>query len=352
MSSTQLRLIGSGVVMSSLSGLVAFLICRIPFPPFTVDQQHPIDPLAIALVIGLLVRHSPLYADKYRLGIKWCSAQLLAIAIALLGVKLNFFSVLSLSSQSLWVSISCVLIALTLTQVIAHKLLNVPQGLAQLIAIGTSICGGTAIAVTSSTIKARDEEIAMSISCVTLCGLLCVFVLPPLGHLFAFTPDEFGVWSGVVVHATPQVLATAFAFDPLSGDPALIVKLTRVLFLVPLLLFLRLKYARLHRESSDLDPISWRSLLPPFMIVFVVLALLNTYEFLPETLPLVEWKLSTTASILSKSFMIIAMAAIGLLVDLKRFKALGFPPLISGLIATLLMVTIGGVLVKLKSLSS
>lgn len=345
-----------GFLLSLFCAAGAWLISKLPFPPFSIEGQNPIDPLAIAIFLGMGLRSLGGSLADLKRGFKWTNAHLLSVSIALLGARLNFFHIIDQSSSSLLISMICVLVALWLTPRIAEGMFGVTQPLSTLISIGTAICGGTAIAVTSSTLKARDEEIVLAITCVTLCGLLCVFIMPPLGHLLGTAPEAFGVWVGVSVHATPQVLAAAFAYHSISGEVALVVKLTRVLLLAPLLLWLRAVH---HSRASTANQIAasksslkFFTLFPPFLIAFLTLAGMNTLKWLPETLPMIEYSTDTVVRQLSKWFMMIAMSAIGLSVEIKSLKQVGSAPLKVGLLATLIMVVLGWSLISLTLPSS
>ena len=214
--------------------------------------------------------------------------------------------------------------------------IKVDQKLGILIALGTAICGGTAIAVAAPVIEADDRDTAFAIATVTLFGMIAVFVFPLIGHAAAMTQLEFGVWAGTAVHATPQVVATGFAYGPEAGDIATIVKLVRVLLLAPLVIGLGIWYARSkrRRQIAHVTKIGkWRSLFPPFIAGFLGLALANTLNLLPNfTLHLEDsylWEAEDLHVVLAKlvtwvsTFLLtIAMAGVGLGVDLRGIRSL------------------------------
>ena len=330
-----LKQLSPGIFISVLCAACAFGLHYLPFPPFTINHSHPVDVLALGLCLGILIRSQITLPTACLDGVRWSSKKFLAIGIALLGIKLDIFVILQHSKESLWLSILCVIVALTLTERLG-LLLGVPRRLARLIAIGTAICGGTAIAVTSSTLKANEEEVALSIASVTLFGLLCVLCLPMMGQYLELTQVQFGLWSGVVVHATPQVVATAYAYGTEAGELAIIVKLTRVLLLAPLLIILQLIYAQEQKTQSIRTILP--KIFPTFLIVFLGLATLNSFNILPNTVFNGEIKLASILSTASKASMIIAMSAIGLLVNLRQLMTLGLRPIIGGFLATIVMV--------------
>lgn len=335
--------------LSSFCGLCAWFIHRLPFAPFTVNGSHPVDVLALALVVGIISKSFLNLSKPILTKIKSISQVMLAIGIALLGAKLNLAMIIEHSSHSLFLSFFCVVITLILTESLGIKL-GVPRRLSRLIAIGTAICGGTAIAVTSSSVKATDEEIALSIATVTLFGISCMLFMPAIGTYLALSQDQFGLWAGLLVHATPQVIATAYSYGTVAGEIAIIVKLTRVMMLVPLLICLQVLNQRTQSEIQSLSHLKTgfklTQVFPPFLLVFIFLASINSLGYIPKTLPSVyplssqQFDTHQVLNLTSKIAMLVAMAAIGLLVDMRKLMALGYKPLIGGLLATVIVGSI------------
>ena len=336
----------SGLLIASLCAIVAYMIHLLPFPPFTIESRHPVDPLLISLIIGLSYRSCFGLPQGALPGVRWSSKALLAISIALLGAKIDFSVIVKHSQESIWLSVFCVFMALVITEWLGVKL-GVKRRLSRLIAIGTAICGGTAIAVTSGTLGANEEEVALSMASVTLFGLLCVVLLPPLGLWLDLSQSQFGLWSGLVVHATPQVMATAYSYGAEAGEIALIVKMTRILLLAPLLLLLniwRVREERVAHQTLDrstlFNPAHIFKVFPPFLLAFLILALCNSMGFISQDLSLYKIELPTIIMSLSKALMMIAMAAIGLLVELSKLLHIGPKPIIGGLLSTIVIALI------------
>ncbi len=334
-------------VLSLLCASLSWCVHVLPFAPFTVKDEHPVDILALALILGIALKAVLNLSLETSSWLKSISKLMLSIGIALLGAKLDLPMILERSSQSLLLSLVCVVIALLLTEFLGIKL-GVSRRLARLIAIGTSICGGTAIAVTSPLIKASDEEVALSIASVTLFGVLCMLVMPTLGTFLSLSEEQFGLWSGLLVHATPQVIATAYSYGPTAGEIAIVVKLTRVMMLVPLLIVLQFTHQTQPdaKSSPSKTKLQLNQVFPPFLFVFLLLASLNSLGYIPknitflESLGFIEHSSQQVLSLLSKGSMLVAMSAIGLLVDIQKLLALGYKPFIGGLLATIIMGTI------------
>jgi uncharacterized integral membrane protein (TIGR00698 family) len=283
-------------------------------------------------------------------GVKYAVVSLLPIAIVLLGARLDFFDVLRTSATALAISVVCVAVALGLTIWLCRRT-GVGQKLGILIGIGTAICGGTAIAVAAPVIEADDSETAFAVTTITLFGLVSVFIFPLLGTAFGMTQLEFGVWAGTAIHSTPQVVATGFAYGNEAGDIATIVKLVRVLLLAPVVIGLGAWYAREKRRKQQAHVTrmaGWRTLFPPFIFGFVLVALANTLNLLPDfTLHLEDsflWAkhdenvvLAKAVTTLSTFFITISMAGVGLGVHLRGLATAGFKALYVGLFATVVL---------------
>ena len=115
-----------------------------------------------------------------------------------------------------------------------------PPSTSRLIAIGTAICGSSAIAAAAPVIQAKQKDIAISIACVNLLGLLAVFALPLIGSHFKLSDQQFGVWSGISIQAVPQVIAAGLSYSANAGNIATLIKLVRVCLLGPFLIVLRI----------------------------------------------------------------------------------------------------------------
>lgn len=141
--------------------------------------------------------------------------------------------------QSLAVML-CTIAASLLTALLMGRVLKVPSNTATLIGVGTSICGGSAIAATAPVIDADDREVAYSISTIFLFNILAVFLFPALGRILHMTDTGFGIWAGTAINDTSSVVAAGFAFSDAAGELATIVKLTRTLMIIPITLALTL----------------------------------------------------------------------------------------------------------------
>ncbi len=351
-----------GLALTLAIAVAAQELHQLPAPPFSIGDpaRHPIDAMLIAIVIGIVLRNAIGLPVLFAHGVKYSVLTLLPFAIVLMGARLDFFDVMRTSGHALVISVVCVVVALGLTIWLCRKT-GVGQKLGILIGVGTAICGGTAIAVTAPVIEADDSETAFAITTITLFGLLSVFVFPLLGAAFNMTQTEFGVWAGTSIHATPQVVATGFAYGPEAGDVATIVKLVRVLLLAPVVVVLGVWYAgeKRRRQQAHVTRVGKLStLFPPFIFGFVLVALANTLHLLPNfTLNLEEsflWERQDLAVTLAKvvasisGFLItMSMAGVGLGVHLRGLATVGLTALYVGLFSSVVLAIFSYGLLKL-----
>lgn len=351
-----------GLVLTAAIALAAGFVRELPFPPFTVgtDGGHPIDEMLLAVLIGIALRNFVGLPGWFGIGVKHTVQKVLPLAIVLLGAKLDFFDVLRISGQSLAISLICVVVALLLTVWLCLRT-GVSRNLGLLIGVGTAICGGTAIVVAAPVVEADENDTAFAIMTITIFGLISIPLFPALGHLLALSQIDFGIWAGAAIHATPQVVAAAFAYGSEAGDTAVIVKLVRVLLLAPLVVALGIWHARekrLRDEPHVGTSASFTTLFPPFVLGFLMVALANTLQLLPDfTVHLREsflWEagsheLAMRDLVMSASGFLIAMAmaGVGLGVHLRGLAAVGLRALWVGLFSAIVLAAFSLLLIRL-----
>lgn len=339
-----------GLLLVGAVAVLAVWIHALPFAPFTIDGRHPVDSLLVAVVLGVALRNLVALPAACTAGVQYSVQSLLPAAIVLMGAKLDFSEVLRASGQALAISLLCVAVAMVLTLALC-RWVGVRAKLAMLIAVGTAICGGTAIAVTAPAIEAEEDDTAFAIATITLFGLLAIFAFPVLGELLGLDQTQFGVWAGVAIHATPQVMAAAYSYGVDAGDTAVIVKLVRVLLLAPLLVGIGAWYAReqrRHQQAYVAQRPSLTTLFPPFIAGFLLLALAHSLHLLPDftlhlqdsplwgaqSLPITMAEAVTSVS----SFLITAaMVGVGLGVNLRSLARLGWTAAWVGLFAAVVL---------------
>ena len=240
---------------------------------------------------------------------------------------MNLSTVLATGRQSLPV----ILVTITTALIIAYvmcRTLKIPGRIATLVGVGSCICGGSAIAATAPVIEADDEEIAQSISVIFLFNVIAALIFPTLGGVLGLTDEGFAIFAGTAVNDTSSVTAAAAAWDGIHGsntlDGAAVVKLTRTLAIIPITLVLA--FHRTRRKQGNGKSISLKKIFPWFILFFVLASLITTiaagFGVGAEVFqPLKE---------LSKFFIIMAMAAIGLNTDLIKLIKTGGKPILMG----------------------
>ena len=270
-------------------------------------------------------------------GIKMTSKKLLQLSIILLGFGMNLFHVFKVGSQSILV-ILVTLSASFVTAYLVGKSLSLDGKVTTLIGVGTSICGGSAIAATAPVIEASDEEVAHAISTIFLFNVLAVFIFPAFGRLLGLSDMGFGMWAGTAINDTSSVVAAGTAWSSAAGNDtalafATIVKLTRTLMIVPITLVLAIFTARKKallagmnegkNEIADTENFNFIKVFPWFVIGFLAAAVVNTVFELGE--------FSTLLVTFGKFLIVMAMAAIGLNTKIKKLLTQGLKPVILGI---------------------
>lgn len=287
----------------------------------------PISVLMLAILLGALWRNLIGLPDWARPGVVGSMKAPLRLGIVLLGAQLTVGQLLSIGFGGVLLLIGCVVLTFAFTIWLGERL-GVERGLAYLIAAGTSICGASAVVAANSVVQSRGEAVAYALGVVTLCGTVVMLGFPLLGAAADLSARAYGVWVGASVHEVPQVVAAAFAFGSEAGQYGTASKLTRVLMLAPMILWLGRHYARRDGAAAAAVPLPW------FAFGFILMVGIASTGWLP---PVVSQLLAVASQLL----LALALAAVGLETDLRTIRAEGWRPLALGVAATLLIGMIG-----------
>lgn len=243
----------------------------------------PLSPLVVAAALGALVANTGRLPVTAGPGIAFCGRTLLRGGVALLGFQLSVGDVLALGGTELAMVVGTVAATFTITRWLGRRL-GLGDDLSLLVATGYSICGASAIAAMDDVTQADEEDVAVSIALVTLCGTLAIVVLPllrqPLGLGEA---SSFGWWVGASVHDVGQVVAAASGGGDASLHAAVLVKLTRVLMLAPLVLLVSASLRRRGRGAAATSAgVSRPPLVPTFLVGFLTAAGLRSLGVVPD----------------------------------------------------------------------
>jgi uncharacterized integral membrane protein (TIGR00698 family) len=318
----RMRQLSPGVLLAIAIAVGAWLLGPIQQ---LVSDSELIEPLVLALLLGIVVR--AFYApDAIGPGVSIAAKSLLEAAIVLLGLTLDLNSVADAGTKLAGAVMITVTTAIVLG-IVFGRIAGLSTKQSILIAVGNAICGNSAIAAVAPVIRAKRHEVASAIAFTAVLGIGVVLGLPALIPLIGLSHYEFGVIAGLTVYAVPQVLATTLPVSVESGQIATLVKLTRVLLLGPVVAI----FAFLHRhEESESTGFSLSRFLPWFLIGFAVCAAARTSGIVPTDVV-------NDSRSASKLMTIVAMAALGLGVDIRVIRGTGGKV---ALVVSVLMVTL------------
>lgn len=322
----------------------------------------PVFAILLGMVLAQVLRGRAEVAAATAPGVKFTSKKVLQYAVILLGFGLNLNQIAQVGATSLPVIVATISTSLIISFVLCRAL-KIPGKISTLVGVGSSICGGSAIAATAPVVDADDEEIAQAISVIFLFNIIAALVFPALGGALGLTNDGFGLFAGTAVNDTSSVTAAASAWDGMHPganalDHATIVKLTRTLAIIPITLGLALwRSFRARRAAaaagaamgaavsgsaaagtamgagagsaagasaaSATGSFSLKKVFPTFILFFVLASVVTTVFALPAavTAPIKE---------LSKFFIVMAMAAIGFNTDIVKLVRTGGKPILMG----------------------
>lgn len=320
----------ANIVRERWKGVLFCLIIAIPATLLGKQIEvvgGPVFAILFGMVLALVFpknRREPLAA-----GVTYTSKKILQYAVILLGFGMNLSQILSKGVQSLPIIVATISTSLVIAFVLC-RVMNVPGKIATLVGVGSSICGGSAIAATAPVIDADDREIAQAISVIFLFNVIAALVFPTLGGMLGLTNEGFGLFAGTAINDTSSVTAAASAWDSMHPganvlESATVVKLTRTLAIIPITLALACWQMHLARKAGGdaKSTFSLKRAFPMFVLFFVLASVITTVLQLPAsiTAPIKE---------LSKFFIVMAMAAIGFNTDIVELVKKGGKPIALG----------------------
>lgn len=322
------------VVTKNMKGLLLCLLIAVP--AWFLGTAFPIigGPV-IAIILGMIVTLFIKDKSSVQDGINYSAKKILQYAVILLGFGLNLSVILDTGKQSLPIIICTIATSLILAYFLS-KVMHIPARIATLVGVGSSICGGSAIAATAPVIDADDEEVAQAISVIFFFNVLAAVIFPHFGNFLGFdqtSGEAFGIFAGTAINDTSSVTAAAstwdnmFALGSATLDKAVTVKLTRTLAIIPITLVLAL-YRTKKEKSSSGSSVSLKKIFPFFIIYFIVASIITTVA---TNVFGVSSDFFTPIKELSKFFIVVAMAAIGLNTNIVKLVKTGGKPIILGL---------------------
>lgn len=325
---------------------IGMLLClAIAVPAWFLGKMFPIigGPV-IAILAGMIITIFLKDKSKLQGGITFTSKKILQYAVVLLGFGLDLSVVLKTGAQSLPIILTTIATSLVIAFVLC-RVMHIPGKISTLVGVGSSICGGSAVAATAPVIDADDEEVAQAISVIFLFNVIAAIVFPHLGTLLGFSQvsgEGFGIFAGTAVNDTSSVTACASTWDAMYGlgsatlDKAVTVKLTRTLAIIPITLVLALfRGMQEKKKGGSGSKVSFKQIFPFFILYFIAASIITTIvhaAFSPagSAYVMAETIFSFLKTV-SKFFIVWAMAAIGLNTDIVKLVKTGGKPIFMGL---------------------
>lgn len=320
----------ANIVRERWKGVLFCLIIAIPATLLGKQIEvvgGPVFAILFGMVLALVFPKNR--REQLAAGVTYTSKKVLQYAVILLGFGMNLSQILSKGAQSLPIIVAAISTSLVIAFVLC-RVMNVPSKIATLVGVGSSICGGSAIAATAPVIDADDREIAQAISVIFLFNVIAALVFPTLGGMLGLTDEGFGLFAGTAINDTSSVTAAASAWDSMHPganvlESATVVKLTRTLAIIPITLVLACWQMHLARKAGGdaKSTFSLKRAFPMFVLFFVLASVITTVLQLPApfTAPIKE---------LSKFFIVMAMAAIGFNTDIVELVKKGGKPIALG----------------------
>lgn len=329
---------GYGILICILIATIATFLSGLKLGSFSFEIiGAPVFAILIGMIVAL-IRPNLSTSDFFATGIKFTSKKILQWAVIILGFSLNLGTIVSVGTKCLPVIISTISTSL-IVAFLMMKLLKMDSKVSTLIGVGSSICGGSAIAATAPVIDADDSEVAQSISVIFLFNVLAALIFPTFGHAIGFGSEGFAVFAGTAVNDTSSVTACASTAESIYGidgilSAAVTVKLTRTLAIIPITLVLALfKTYKSKKSGENGSSYSIKSIFPIFIIYFVLAAVITTVVGAMGENAFALFYMGTfvkSMKWLAKFFIAMAMCAIGLNTNIVTLIKKGGKPIIMG----------------------
>lgn len=325
-----------GVLLITLFSCAAFYIGEMGFV-----RELSLSPMIVGIVLGMLYANSLRnnLPETWVPGVQFCSKRILRIGIILYGFRLTFQNVLEVGVPA--ICIDAIVVTITICGgIMIGRMLKMDRGIALLTSVGSGICGAAAVLGTESAIKVKPYKTAVAVSTVVIFGTIAMFLYPVLyrNGIFDLSPRDMGIFTGSTVHEVAHVVGAGNAMGKEVSDPAIIVKMIRVMMLVPVLLIVSYSVMRAAMKSGNTGPRGKISM-PWFAILFLVVIGFNSFDLLP--LSIVDFINTFDTFLLT-----MAMTALGAETSIDKFRKAGLKPFILAFILFLWLIGGGYCLAK------
>ncbi len=313
-----------GLILTTLLAIISYALTNIGI----ISSLH-LSSLIIAILLGMLIGNLVNLPDKIQAGLTFSAKTVLRLAIILLGFKLSLAQVAQVGSKGLLVVIMVTFATLLFAMLIGRKL-GLNRNLSVLVGTGTAICGASAIAAVAPIVKADEEDTAFAIALITIFGTISIFLFPLIQQLLSLPDLIYAIWAGSSIHEVAQVVAAGFAVGETTGQFATIVKLSRVVLIIPVVIILGFLEVR----NGDKKETNLSQIMPWFVLGFLITIIINSLNILPVIM--VDYIVTLDGFLLT-----VAMAGMGLNTNFRNMRKVGRQALNAGFLVTLFISIFG-----------
>ena len=327
-----------GILLMALFACAAFYIGEMSF-----CRALSLSPMIIGIVLGMLYanslrNHLP---ETWTPGIAFCTKRILRLGIILYGFRLTFQDITAVGVPAILIDAIIVVTTIALGLFLG-RLLKMDRGITLLASCGSAICGAAAVLGVESAIRVKPYKTAVAVATVVIFGTLSMFLYPILyrSGFFDLPAEQMGIFTGATVHEVAHVVGAGNAMGPAVSDAAIIVKMLRVMMLVPVLLVISwavARQARLHPETDTQE--RGKIQIPWFAILFLIVICFNSLQWLPATVV-------NTINTFDTFLLTMAMTALGAETNIEKFRKAGPRPFVLALLLDCWLIFGGFAMVK------
>ena len=326
-----------GVLLITLFSCAAFYIGEMNFV-----KELSFSPMIVGIILGMLYANSLRnnLPETWVPGIQFCSKRILRIGIILYGFRLTFQDVLAVGLPAIFID-TIIVTTTILGGILIGRMLKMDRGIALLTSIGSGICGAAAILGAESTIQTKPYKTAVAVSTVVIFGTISMFIYPILYHngTFVLSANEMGIFTGATLHEVANTVGAGSAMGKEISDVAIIVKMIRVMMLVPVLLITSFMVSQPAIKAGEQNGSMKKVSIPWFAIGFLAVIGFNSFDLLPQSLTAFINNVDTF-------LLTMAMTALGAETSIDKFRKAGAKPFVLASILYIWLIAGGYFLVK------
>lgn len=319
-----------GLILTIIVTVISYALTKLSI----ISSLH-LSSLIIAILLGMLIGNLFTLPELIKPGLTFSAKTILRLAVILLGFKLSLTDVAAVGGRGLLVVVIVTFATLFFAIWVGEKL-KLNRNLTLLIGTGTAICGASAIAAAASVVNADEEDTTFAIALITIFGTISIFLFPICYQILHLPELVYSIWVGSSIHEVAQVVAAGFAVSETTGQFATVVKLSRVILIIPITILL----GYFVYKNGDKKKANISQIMPWFVLGFLATIIINSLNILPNTLV-------NNIVVLDSFLLTMAMAGMGLVTNFKNISKVGKSAFNAGLLVTLFITIFGLVITQL-----